>query len=259
MFENIHLNEKELLYVSMLNNVDNIWGTSDPFKDMDEDSIRMDVLRMQMSLLQKGYAVSEEDDQFAIIPELSDLIYQCAQSKLIFIFSTDEMENSNHVLRYFASDNEIIRFVFKDEASFVKVSKDQMYHELVDGFGERDVAAPKDCLITSSSRLKRLGSLSRNRFIQELKDLGCEDELSTVIADGLQGNSSFRILLCFKMGDSVQGTPIDKVVSIHSPGGNLIAKSFCGSNPDTVCFMRMDRTQLQKDLQRIIDWIDEGA
>lgn len=259
MIDKIHLKEKELLYVSMLSNVDNIWGIRDPFKDMDEDSIRMDVLRMQMSLLQKGYAVSEEDAQFTIIPELSDLIRQCAQSKLIFLFSTDEMEHSNHVLRYFASDNVIIRFMFKREASFGKVSKEQMYQELVDSFGEGAVAVPKDCLITSSSRLKRLGSLSRNRFIQELKDLGCEDELSTLIADGLQGNSSFRILLCFKTGDSLQGTPIDKIVSIHSPGGNLIAKSFWESNPDTVCFMRMDRTQLQKDLQRIVDWVGEGV
>ena len=65
MLDSIHLNEKELLYVSMLNNIDNIWGINDPFIDMDEESIRMDVLRMQMSLLQKGYALSEEENQFS--------------------------------------------------------------------------------------------------------------------------------------------------------------------------------------------------
>ena len=87
-----------------------------------------------------------------------------------------------------------------------------------------------------------MGSLSRQRFLSELKICGCEDDLALLIADGLQGNADFCSVLAF---DRSAGQEIltGKLVTLRFAGGSLIVTPG-ERDMDSVCFARLNHEKL---------------
>lgn len=251
MPEKYTLTEKELLYASMLSGISNIWGVKDPYAGMHEEEIKMDILRMQKSLLEKGYALSEEDGNFSLQGRLSEILHKCASSRYLCEFISDEFENKNQIRRYYIGTKSLIRLECSAGASLVYVSEDEMINELSALFCAGSESTWTETLIAGSSRLKHFGSISRSRFIQELKDKGCEDSLSVIIANGLQGSSSFRVLLCFDTSSVEPNVPVQKLVTMHFPGGSLIAEADSQSSSDAVRFRKLTKDQLIHELKKI--------
>lgn len=248
---NLMLTEKELLYASMLLGIDNIWGVNDPYAEMAEEAIRMDILRIQKALLEKRYALSEEDGSFSLSGNVVETLQMCVHSKYLYEYSSDELERNNQILRYFVGENTIIRFGFNGISSLSTVSLSEMRSEITAHFSSETGDAWLDSLTAGTTRLKNLGSISRNHVIQELKEKGCDNSLSVMITNGLQGNASFRVLLCFDTSVHEISSPIEKLVTMHFPGGNLIAKSDPETVSDSVRLCKLSQEQLLYEIEKI--------
>ena len=252
----IQLTKEELLYLSALKGVDNLWGVEDPFRGMSEDIIKSELLELQDSLIRKSCLDAAVDGRFSVASHYSNLINACMQSTRVYILSSSQFEEEQTALRYFVSDDSIVRYQFREYASIEFVSRSLMNAEIADFFGENYNNQEDSCsLITGIARLKRMGSLSKQRFLQELKACGCEDSLAILISDGLQGNPDFRSLLAYERTENSEML-CGKLVTISFAGGSLMVTPE-GKNIDSVCFTKLNRDRLLSALGVIIDGREE--
>lgn len=250
MLSSLTLSTKELIFASMLSGVGNIWGIADPYVEMSEDVIRVDILRIQKALIEKRYAISDEDGAFSLFDGVIKMLRLCDESRYMYEFSSDELERSNQVLRYFDCGDVIIRFEVKENASLSLVQLPEMKNELASYFDSGDEDIWQGALTADTARLKRYGSLNRNRFIRELKEKGCNDSLSVILTNGLQGISSFRTLVCYDASSSDEGIPVEKLFTMHFPGGNLIAKADAPL-PESITLCKLSQEQLLAEIDRV--------
>lgn len=251
MLSSLTLSTKELIYASMVSGIGNIWGIVDPYNEMPEDVIRIDILRIQKSLIEKRYAITEDDGSFTLFNGIIDMLHLCAEARYMYEFSSDELESCNHVLRYFCCGDAFIRLDVNVEVTLSFVQLSDMKDELSTYFcsGDGDVWSGE--LAAGTNRLKKYGSASRNRFICELKEKGCNDSLSVIIANGLQGSSSFRALVCYDTSSPDANIPVEKIVTMHFPGGNLIAKADDNPLPESITLCKLSKKQILAEIDRI--------
>ena len=251
MLSSLTLSKKELIYASMITGIDNIWGIADPYSEMSEDVIRIDILRIQKSLIEKRYAITEDEGPFTLFDGVIDTLRLCAEARYMYEFSSEELERCNHVLRFFCCGDVVIRLDVKEDVTLSVVQLSEMKDELSTYFCSEDGDIWSGALTAGTTRLKRYGSVSRNRFICELKEKGCNDILSVIIANGLQGSSSFRVVVCYDISSPDTSIPVEKLVTIHFPGGDLIAKANDGSLSESITLCKLSQEQISAEIDRI--------
>ena len=246
----LHLSKKELLYMSALSGTDNIWGFDDPFKGESEVKVRAALLELQGVLLRKSCLEASIDGHFSIAQEYQKLLDTCMNSEHVYILSSSQIEEEQAQLRFFVNGNTIVRYQYNETATLAFTSRELMKAEIITFFGDAGSQEQPYSLVTSVARLRRMGSLSKQRFLQELRDSGCEEELALLIVDGLQGNSDFCSLLAYDRSGK-QETLVGKLVALNFAGGSLMVTPGA-SRSDSVCFTRLNHEKLLSVLDEVL-------
>lgn len=249
------LTKKELLYLTALMGSDNLWGFDDPFQGKSEAEVRADLLEMQNTLVRKSCLEVTVDEQFTVSPLFSNLIDSCMSSNRVLILSSSQLEAAQVQLRYFIGDDSIVRYQYRETATLEHISKDLMKSEIVGFFGDGTNDEDSCSLVTGVARLRRMGSLSKQRFLYELRNCGCEENLALLIADGLQGNSEFCSLLAYDRNGQ-QEILSGKIVTLSFAGGSLMV-THGGSDTESVCFTKVNRDRLFSELNKVLGGREE--
>ena len=244
----VQLTKKELLYLTALKGADNVWGVDDPFQGEKDADIRADVLEMQSELIRKTCLEASENGQFTVSSPLSELMDVCIGCERILVLNSSRLAADGTNLRFFIRGDSAVRFESREEATLEPISIDLLKSETKSYFGDGSDEKDPSSLVTSVARLRRMGSLSRKRFLMELKNCGCEDDLALIIADGLQGNPEFCSLLAFDRRKGL-GELSGKVVTLNFSGGGLMVTP--GGDMNTVCFTRVNHERLMSALNAV--------
>lgn len=245
-----HLTEKELLYLAALKGADNMWGFDDPFHNKGEADIKADLLEMQDSLVRKSCLEVNIDGRIKVSALFSDLIESCMRSNRVIILSSSQFEAEKAQLRFFLEDESVVRYQYRGSATLEYISVDLMKSEIESFFGNGADDEDTCSLVTGIARLKRMGSLSKQRFLYELRSCGCEESLALLIADGLQGNSDFCSLLAFDRNGRHEVLS-GKIVTLSFAGGSLMVTPG-NENIDCVCFTKLNHDRLMAALNKIL-------
>lgn len=238
----IQVNKEELLYLSALAGVDNLWGVDDPFAGKSETAFRAELLSLQEALVRKGCLDTSVSGEIRLAEDCRQILEICRSSMRVYILNSNQLEDEKAQLRFFEAGGKIVRYSFHESATLAFTGRELMRTELISFFGDADGEEQAYSLVTGIARLKRMGSLSRQRFLSELKICGCEDDLALLIADGLQGNADFCSVLAF---DRSAGQEIltGKLVTLRFAGGSLIVTPG-ERDMDSVCFARLNHEKL---------------
>ncbi len=250
------LSREELLYLSALVGVDNIWCIEDSFSNQTELEIRANLLSLQGSLLQKGCLEVTINDEIRVVPSYSCLINRCANSSRIFVLNSTQMEDDCGHLRYFMNDEMIVKYQLNGLASLSYTNMEIMRNEIISFFGDKESSVSPYSLVTGISRLRRMGSLSKQRFLQELRECGCEESFALLIVDGLQGKADFRTMLGYSRTNHTDAL-IGKIVTLNFSSGCLMVTND-DQKPDTVCFSNLSRERLIEKIDQILDFAQES-
>ena len=246
----LQLSKEELLYLSVLTGTDNLWGFEDPFQEKSEAEIRADILELQNTLLRKGCLEAKIDGFFSVTAAYQSLLETSMKSERVYILCSSQLESEHAQLRFFVNGGTVIRYQYNEEALLSFSSKDLMKAEIVSFFGDVNSSEQPYSLVTGVSRLRRMGSLSKQHFLQELRSSGCEEELALLIADGLQGNSVFCSLLAYDRKDN-QEVLAGKVVTLKFYGGSLMVTPD-NKTTDSVRFTCLDHVKLLSVLNELL-------
>lgn len=241
---------EELLYLSVIIGAENLWGVEDSFEGKEEEAIRGELPSIQSALVGKGLLEAHVDADFSLSENCRALLRHCKESDRILWFNSTVLESEGAVLRYFLKGDKVVRFYFREDALLHYSSQSLMRSELSDLFGDGGKAENTSSLVAGVARIRRMGSLSRQHFLLELKNCGCEDDLALLIADGLQGNSDFCSLLAYEQ-EKDGGKLTGKLVTLRFAGGSLLVTPGQGS-VDSVCFTRLSREGLSRALDAIL-------
>lgn len=245
----ITLSGEELLYLSAIVGVDNIWDINDPFADYGENRLITAMLDLQEALTRRGYLVPQVDGQFTVNDDCRQLLKHCMDSETVYILNSSQTEEDNLKFRFFVHDNLVVQYRFNGSANLSQTTVNLMRAEIEAFFGDAAETENGASLVTGVARLRRMGSLSRQRFLQELRSTGCEDELALLIADGLQGNADFCSVLMYRRQDGSEKL-VDKLVTLRFAGGSLMVTPG-ETRIDTVCFTRLSHEKLKRQLDEM--------
>ena len=245
----ITLEEKELFYLSALMGIDNIWGLEDPFANEDDATVITEILSLQNVLVGKGCLNADIDGKITVSTNYGEILEVCAGSEQVYILNSSHMEEERLVLRYFVHDRMVVQYTFNGLANLEVTSFPVMRAEIETFFGDADDEENPSSLLTGVARMRRMGSLSRQRFLQELRSTGCEEKLALLIADGLLGKAEFCSLLAFERKAGNERLS-NKIVTLRFAGGSLIVTPGDG-NVDMVCFSRLSHDKLDSQLNSI--------
>lgn len=244
------LTKKELLYLSALIGSDNMWGFDDPFQGKSEAEVRADLLEMQDTLVRKSCLDVAIDGQFTVSKLYSDLLRSCMDSSRVLVLSSSQLEAEHAQVRFFIGDNSVVRYQFRESAALEFITRELMITEIVGFFGNGTNDEDSCSLTTGVARLRRMGSLSKQRFLHELRSCGCEEGLALLIADGLQGNTDFCSLLAYDR-EGQQEKLTGKIVTLSFAGGSLMVTPG-GSDPESVCFTKLNHDRLLYELNSVV-------
>lgn len=248
--DELRLTPAELLYLSALLGMGNMWGFADPFGAVDEDELSAQILRLQESLVEKGGLLTDEEEQLTPEENLKRQLALCRDSEKVYILSSDKLEKQGIQLRFFQTGERLVRYECREEAVLSFCDTGWLRREIRSFFGEGKGEDDPFFLMTAVSRLRRMGSLSRQHFLQELRNCGCEESLALLIADGLQGGAEFKSLLVYSRKGE-QETMENKLVTLEFAGGSLMVTAE-RSGADCVCLTRLSSEKLSGELTAIL-------
>lgn len=211
---------KELIYLSSLTDHFDLWGLSNPYENMDKAEIERDKLLVEQLLRQKGFLTLEgERDE-----DLAEMIRCCERSPKVLIFRTDAVTPEKRI-HYFNSADGIIRGEIGEEICLQRISLESMREELVDFFIEGNYHNDTEKITVHSGRMDILRALSRERYVQELRNWGCKERLAEAIADSMQTSAACRALICYKVDNARYFSNIEFVLTLHFPNGDIMSVS----------------------------------
>lgn len=242
------LSKKELLYLTALMGANNLWGIEDAFAEMSEEEIRSELLRLQDSLLRKQFLEVDADRPFEFDESSVKLLRHCIESTRVYILNSSHMEKKEQQMRFFVKEKEVAFFRCREQAELISVSPNEMRSIILSFFGNGDYTEISSTLTVGVTRLRRMGSLSRQHFLQELHNSGCSDDLALLIADSLQGSSDFCSLMAYERENGKESY-CGKLVTLRFSGGSLMVTN--ENDPDIVCFKKLSRETLLSEIERL--------
>lgn len=243
------ITNRELLFLSALRGVDNIWGIEDPFRETDGEINREDLTALRDGLVRKGRLRLMPDGEVRVGSGCAELIDTCQKSNRVYLIDTSQSEREGAKLRFFVNGDAVVRFQYRGTASLTQVRKEIMEAELGELFAGQADRTLYETYSTDVVRLKRMGGLTGRHFLQELKTGGCGEQLAALIVEGLQNNSEFRSLLaCDRYG--TQEALVGKLIVLECNGSSLMVHA--EENMGTVQFAVASQDGLSRVLRELL-------
>ena len=248
----IPLTPGELLYLSAWAEAGNVWGLENPFEELSPEKVSAEVARIQKALLGKGALLPCLDSGAETEEGLRGLLETCGAWEDVWILSTSGMEQRGEKLRYFLHGDSLVRYAFREgEAVLAPASEDDMKAEAAALFGGEDTEEGQETILASAAKLRRIGGLSRARFLQELSALGCGEDFARLIADGVQGKPEICSLMHFRR-EAGEERLVHRLVTLRLPGEGLIIRPETAEGRESVRFSRLNAALLEKALDEAL-------
>lgn len=241
--------KKELLYLSALVGMDNCWGIEDPFSEYSKTEIVNMMKQIREDLLQKGCIQYDENGSLFLNENWKKQLTHCKDSKNIFVLDSTKMEEAGTELRYFVDGESVVRYQLNDTAQFAYTTSSLMWTEIQSFFGEARKNKSQDSFDVRAETMRRMGSLSTQRFREELLAAHCEEALASLIVNGMQGNPEFQALLSYTRENEMESIR-GRLVVLQPAEGSLLITS--GKDDDSLSFRELNDTDLKEGLSQLL-------
>lgn len=244
------LSDEELFGMSALCGVENMWSLPDPLRDRSDAEIPYELLRLQEQLLRKGLLRLLPNGRCVPDAALMGMLEHCKACERVYVFNSQRQEDEGVRLRFFEHSGIFIRYCFRGEAELSQVNRELAFQEVHALFGGLEAPEGPDFSVeTGVTRLRHMGSLSREHFLLELKNSGCDETSAGQIAEALQGKSEFCSLLVYDREDGAERLG-GKLVALRAPGSAVMARSGSGRK-ESVRLSRLTAEKLDQALETL--------
>lgn len=252
--EHYTLSNKELLYVTALLRMSNIWEIENEFENSSQDSVALNIVRLQDEIAEKGYTEIELDGRFRLDEDFYTLLITCKSWDHMIIFYDSEKNKGSHIDRCFIKQQKIICMLKNGSQIELTYITPAELRESVQTFFSHERKFDKKALprsiSTSAKRICEMSNLRRSRFIEELRRIGCNLHLSDLIADSMQGRAAYNSVTILKRENKA---PVicKKLTTCYFDEGALIITPDKVVDHDIVQFTVWDRNSLRARVDEV--------
>lgn len=232
----------------------NIWEIENEFENSSQDSVALDIIRLQDEIVEKGYTDIELDGRFRLDEDFYTLLRTCKSWDHMIIFYDSAKSQGRHINRCFIKQQKIICMSENGaQIELAYITPDELRESVQSFFSHErkfDKKALPRSITTSAKRVCEMSNLRRSRFIEELQRIGCNLHLSDLIADSMQGKAAYNTVTILKRENK---TPVicKKLTTCYFNEGALIITPDKMLDHDIVQFTVWDRNILRERVDEV--------
>jgi len=223
----LELTARELLYAASQLGAQTFFGLPDPFFGLDENEIKQELVEIQLSLSEKGYATVGFDDVFTLKPDASEIISVCAHCDRYITADFDYPDGRQERLLFYFLDDKVVELIPLDNSVTLRLIDladvpGRIWEGMewpVDGEEEplpNDMAGSIPCVALTEAESLLESDLPG--AIALLKNQGCSDRLAEVLLDGLQRKVGY-FTVCFA---DMKARTLAYTICIHASAGSVL-------------------------------------
>ena len=153
-----------------------------------------DELRIQESLLSKGYAISDFECPFSIEEDLAAILNECNQWNKIVHISSTSLDRSDAFERFFIMQDTVVHETKEENTVCIeKTDKTAINDRLTLLFTIQKTPATTadESFLINAKRIEILSRLRKERLLREMQIDGCPEQLSEYMADAFTGRGEY--------------------------------------------------------------------
>jgi len=237
----IILSPRELLYIAALLDAAEFLGVSDAFFGMEDAEIGQELMNLQSSLEEKGYAEMDFDGSFTLKEDVCEMVDICANCDMFIVVDKNKADKPQIRDLYYAKSENIVRLSESADGNtltlmsgidglLAHISQDMEWQTSVAG-ALKDVKIPNEIL---SEVKDQAGSLDQSSSVRILAESGCDELSAKAIISGLTGKSDYFAVVITVFGGEGEG--VYNIMLTASANGIYRLTPITGEEQDAVQF-----------------------
>jgi len=254
----VNLSPRELLYIAALLDAVEFLGVSDAFFGMEDDEIQQEVMQLQSSLEEKGYAEMDFDGSFALNDEVSELVDICANCDTFVVVDKNIVKNQPIRELYYAKSGSIVKLNEGTDGNILE--RMPTFDTLIKNISTDiewqapDASMLKDIKITNEvlSEVKaKAESFDEPGSMKILEENGCDKLSAEAILNGLIGRSDYFAVIIPVFGGEREG--IYNFMLTSGESGIYKLDTITDEEQDAIQFRMLTSTEAEMTLKDIVD------
>ena len=212
MKSEITLTPRELLYIAALLEAAEFLGVSDAFFGMEDTEIQQELMNLQTSLEEKGYAEMDFDGSFTLKDDVLELVDICANCDTFIVVDKNKVKKPQVRELYYSKAGSIVKLSESAEGNILSpvscvegllehISKDMEWQT-------SDTSLLKDVRITNeilSDVKKKASGTKQSEGVKLLMENGCDELSAKAIISGLIEKSDYYAVIITAFGSEREG------------------------------------------------------
>ena len=257
MKSNIILSPRELLFISALLEAAEFLGVSDAFFGMDDTEIQQELMNLQSSLEEKGYAEMDFDGSFTLKDDVSEMVDICANCDMFIVVDKNKVNQPQLRDLYYAKSGNIVRLSESVDGNILTLIPDinSLIEHISQGmeFRNTGVSSLKDLNITNevlAGAKSKAESSDQPGSVKILMENGCDELSAKTIINGLIGKSDYYAVVITVFGSEKEG--VYSIMLTSNETGIYKLTPITGEEQDAVQFNMLTATEAKITLTDVI-------
>ena len=212
MKSEIILSPRELLYIAALLEAAEFLGVSDAFFGMDDAEIQHEMMNLQSSLEEKGYAEMDFDGSFTLREDVREMVDICANCDTFIIVDKNKVEQSQLRDLYYSKSGSIVKLSEGADGNILTpmLGTDGLLEHISEGMEWQtpDASSLRDIRITNeilSDVKEKASGIDPLGSVKTLVENGCDEPSAKAIINGLIGKSDYYAVIITVFGSEREG------------------------------------------------------
>lgn len=222
------LTADEVLYLAAVAGADMFCGVPDTLSGLSDQELKLKVVEMEDSLVQKGYLQEDFDGNRNVLPELLKMIEHCGNYERFVCFEKLQVGEPQYFCMYFVSGQETCKLESsREQYTLSAVERPAVRTEIRQGIAVREsVQEAGDAFCIIQDELEKAAVLVRRgsseKGMELLMDAGASQSIAQAVVNGIQNRSDFFALLFMNLENEMDP---DYSVQFLS-GGSLVVMEY---------------------------------
>ena len=257
MKSEITLSPRELLFISALLEAAEFLGVSDAFFGMDDTEIQQELMNLQSSLEEKGYAEMDFDGSFTLKDDVVEMVDICANCDMFIVVDKNMVNQAQLRDLYYAKSGSIVKLSEGTDGNILTPMSGirGLLENILQGVelqttgttSLRDVKIVNEVLSNARTKAE---NLDQSDGVKILTESGCDELSAKTIISGLIGKSDYFAVVITVFGSEREG--IYSFMLTSSENGIYKLTPITGEEQDAVQFNMITAAEAKVTLADVI-------
>ncbi len=223
MSSHIVLNGNEALSIAGMMKAKRFIGVAGTFDSLNADDMRRELIKVQNTLIEKGYADLSFDGFFSVKEEVREMIRDCVFCNTYAVLEKKGLMEIESCYRYYIGQNGLVK-VSDDKGGyrFERTVNTELSSAMIGSFVWEENAQKEETVYLDPFLLEDIKeNESHEKERKQLLMEGCSEEMADLLIDGFKGKAQRFSFSVMDLTDEAADKNVS-IIGIHSKQGTIL-------------------------------------